>query len=322
MNRILYKILFLLFIPCFAYSKYAGKYPTVSSWIQQFDKLPKNRQGADASKHSGFARCGTKEQQWQEFEGTLCAWLDMMAHGSLAIEKHWLSSNLGIQKPKKVFFDINKQIGFQPFVQKLVLQPGESVYIRGDLHGDIFSLLEQLKDLKKQGVIDDHFKIIKSGVWFAFLGDYVDRGQYGCEVLYTMMRLALANPERMIYVRGNHEDIVMHKHYGFQQEVDDKFDDINGCKHQKISRIHDFMPVVCYVGCQDHQGVIHYLQCCHGGIELGYDPVGLLDSSGKQYQLLGKLNRKSAHQKIIVFKKFLQRSITSVVWLYGRWISV
>ena len=117
--------------------------------------------------------------------------------------------------------------------------------------------------------------------------------------MYTMMRLALVNPERMIYVRGNHEDIAMHKPYGFKQEVVSKFDDIDGCRHKLICRMYDFMPVVCYIGCQDTVGVIHYLQCCHGGIELGYDPRCLLDSN-KQYQLLGTLNRQVMYQKLLL----------------------
>lgn len=291
--------LLLFLIPFSVDAQYIGKYLTVSSWIQQFDKLPKNREGADSAKHSGFHACGTKEQQWQEFKAVLCNWFKIMAHGSLTIEQHWLASNTQSTKPDSSFFDIDElKPNFQPFAQKLLLQPGEVVYLRGDLHGDIFSLLEQLQDLKEQGVINDQFKIIKSGVWFAFLGDYVDRGHYGCEVMYTMMRLALANPERMIYVRGNHEDSAMHKPYGFKQEVINKFNDIDDCKHKLISRMYDFMPVVCYVGCQDRAGVTHYIQCCHGGIEIGYDPKKLLDSD-KQYQLLGMLNRQSMYQKLL-----------------------
>lgn len=273
-------------------AEYSGKFTTLSSWIEQFDNLPKNRHGADATKHSGFAACGTQQQQWHEFEHVLQEWLKMMQKSSLSRDQDWLQSNLGVTKPKSDFFElIDDNVAFQPFAQKLVLQPGNHVYIRGDLHGDIFSLLAQLKDLQQQGVIDNHFKIIDQNVWFAFLGDYVDRGQYGCEVLYTMMRLALANPERMIYVRGNHEDVVMQSRYGFQQEVDAKFDDPENKKHRRIARIYDFMPVVCYIGCTSTHGVTHYIQCCHGGIEIGYDPKGLLDSNA-QYQLLGALHRK------------------------------
>ena len=46
--------------------------------------------------------------------------------------------------------------------------------------------------------------------YMVFLGDYVDRGFYGTEVLYTIMMLKIANPEKVILLRGNHED---HRQY-------------------------------------------------------------------------------------------------------------
>lgn len=274
---------------------YNGAFKTLSYWIKQFEKLSKNRHGAHASKHSGFAGCGDKTKQWQEFENVLNAWLLMQASGTLANSANWSQSNNGKTKPDDDFFKISVQCSFAPFAQKLIAKPDDTFYLHGDLHGDIYSLLEELKDLQTKKIIDDHFRIIPDNAWLVFLGDYVDRGQYGCEVIYTMMRLALVNPDRVIAVRGNHEDININSGYGFKDEIHHKFGDADGRKHQFINRMNDFLPVVLYVGCKDVgfgilSAVINYIQCCHGGIEEAYKPQLFLDNEITKYQLLGKLS--------------------------------
>ena len=52
-------------------------------------------------------------------------------------------------------------------------------------------------------MIDDNFVLIPENLYMIFLGDYVDRGQFGAEVLYTILRLKLANPDHVFMVRGN-----------------------------------------------------------------------------------------------------------------------
>ncbi len=295
---------------------YSGTaFPTFSLWLQECNKSKKNRDGAQAQFDSGFKSLGTKEQQWQEFYRVLSAWFEMMVSGPLKIERLWEISNFEMQtKPSKQFYDVKNLLPeFTPYAQKIIAEPGDQFFIRGDLHGDIFSLLAQLNKMHDEGVIDDNFRIIKDNIWVLFLGDYVDRGQYGCEVLYTMMRLALANPDRVIFVRGNHEDIGISAKNGFKEEVMHKFDDTTGFKHKTISRMNDLLPVVLYLGCQDlrhpvnseyqvalSQFQTNYLQCCHGGLEIGYNPRPFLDNHATSYQFLGVLHQLFFIQKFIL----------------------
>ena len=56
-----------------------------------------------------------------------------------------------------------------------------------------------------------------TGHKYCFLGDYVDRGQYSCEVMLLLMMLKLAAPEHMFLLRGNHECETVSTHFGFKE---------------------------------------------------------------------------------------------------------
>jgi hypothetical protein len=119
----------------------------------------------------------------------------------------------------------------------------------------------------------------------AFLGDYTDRGVYGVEVIYTLLRLQLANPGRVLLIRGNHEDISLVSRYGFLAEGQAKYGaDFDAAK---VVRFHDFLPAAVYLGTGND-----VVQLCHGGVEPGFDPRPLLQSE-----------RTNAFQRIVELKQ-------------------
>ncbi len=73
----------------------------------------------------------------------------------------------------------------------------------GDLHGD-YATLERIIA-----------KFVGSDTFLVFLGDYVDRGRRQLDVLLKVCEMKLQNPERVILLRGNHEDERMNRYYGF-----------------------------------------------------------------------------------------------------------
>ena len=79
----------------------------------------------------------------------------------------------------------------------------------GDLHGNVHALNSYLASLAHKGYLDKHnpFRIIKDNFYLIFLGDYVDRGDFGVETIYTILRLKIENPDHVFMVRGNHEDL-------------------------------------------------------------------------------------------------------------------
>ncbi len=115
---------------------------------------------------------------------------------------------------------------FVPFAQKVTVEPGSEIALWGDLHGSIHSLLRTLLILKERGYLDDNGHICKNNFYMFFLGDFVDRGSYGAEVLYVLMQLKLANPDHVFLVRGNHEDCSINLQGGFARELTKKFETV------------------------------------------------------------------------------------------------
>lgn len=211
------------------------------------------------------------------------------------------NSSLWMDKAPKLtdnFFTSQVELNpIQPFVQKRIVQPGSVISFHGDMHGDVHSLLECIRHLQTNNYMDsvDAFKIKDVNKFYmVFLGDYTDRGNYGTEVLYTLMRLKIANPDNVILVRGNHEDHAINENYGFIDELAGKFDDLTVDETNKIMRIYDLLPVALYLGCGSKTNK-NFIQCCHGGMEPGFNPQKLIDSDDDiKYQWLGKLNQKTA----------------------------
>jgi hypothetical protein len=228
--------------------------------------------------------------RFADFERALDGFLRLERAGPLADAKAWV----GDAPDPKVFFDFanswfgGDKVPFQPFAAKLVLPSDAVAIVMGDLHGDVRSLLCVLDELNQRKILDG-FALRDAKHHFLFLGDFTDRGVYGTEVLYTLFRLKSANPERVHFARGNHEDLNIAARYGFLAELQAKYGP--EANITKVMRSYDLMPVVYYVGCGGD-----YLQMCHGGMEPGFDPRPLLAAAGSpRFQLLGKLRQKAYH---------------------------
>ena len=258
-------------------------YPDFRSWQKACQDLPTNR--------SFSGRLPSKYQTpltAQEFDKALDAAFVHIKSSTLAETNRWVGETLD----PDTFFDTtrvyveNNGLRFSPFAQKHVVAPGTKLLVHGDFHGDIHSLIALITEWNKQQILSG-FKLTRPGTEFLFLGDYTDRGFYGAEVIYTLLRLKLANPEKVQLVRGNHEDLSLTARYGFFSELVGKFG--RNYDLRKPLRLYDFLPVVLYLGSQDN-----FVQCNHGGMEPGFSPIELLQAANDTaFQLLGALQQKT-----------------------------
>jgi diadenosine tetraphosphatase ApaH/serine/threonine PP2A family protein phosphatase len=103
-----------------------------------------------------------------------------------------------------------------------------------------------------------------------FLGDYVDRGVQGAEVLLALFGLKVADPDHVFLLRENHEDANMNMYYGFFDEI--------GHDTPFLKRMHSIfetMPVAAILNNDTF--------CVHGGITKDIDRNHITKSNSYQY---------------------------------------
>lgn len=126
-------------------------------------------------------------------------------------------SRFGLTKPlwsptdlKQLLIQVTKQRELNGdigrFVRILETKGDESFFIWGDLHGAFHSFVRDLNYLQAEGVIDNSFKIIGETNYFVFNGNAIDQSPFSPETVTLILNLMRANPQKVFYVRGSHED--------------------------------------------------------------------------------------------------------------------
>lgn len=180
---------------------------------------------------------------------------------------HWIGGVKPVLQPNQ----------FQAYVEKLMIPADAIVAIHGDFHGDVRAINRFIETFMQRGFLDEAnpFKIRAKNFYILFLGDYVDRGWYSAEVIYAILRLKNENPDRVFLMRGHHENAALNARYGgVRDELLQKFSSPRLMK--KVEMVYNVLPLALYLGAGSPND-INIIQCCHGGIEIGFDPRPLLN---------------------------------------------
>ena len=81
----------------------------------------------------------------------------------------------------------------------VLLSDFEKILVVGDLHGDFDVFKKIIEIFKKE--IERREKIC-----LLFLGDYADRGDFGVEIIESLIDLKKRHPKNVATLKGNHED--------------------------------------------------------------------------------------------------------------------
>lgn len=183
-------------------------------------------------------------------------------------------------------------------IYKQDLPEDSKIFVRADLHGDLKSLLENLKELQAQGLLDKNYRC-KPNVQLVFLGDYMDRGEHGMEILQILAALRLENPQQIHILRGNHEYIGTNSSYGFSDEhlqamLQDE------AKRQTLRKFYQTMPITVYLGQKGSSR--EYIQFTHALFEVQTDTAQILDTDSTFAQMDIPRNRNlSERVKAVTF---------------------
>lgn len=121
----------------------------------------------------------------------------------------------------------------------------EEIYVLGDIHGNMQSLLKLMELINKNNP-----KLV------IFLGDIVDRGPKQIECLIFVLILKILKPQTFYILRGNHETLEMNQAYGFFYEFSQRFNNYDGFK--EILAVYDVLPICSIIN--------NSILCLHGGI--------------------------------------------------------
>ncbi|MDH7564284.1 MAG: metallophosphoesterase family protein [Candidatus Bathyarchaeota archaeon] len=128
--------------------------------------------------------------------------------------------------------------GVQILGRVVLLEPRGEALVIGDLHGDLESLVDILREsdfIDKMNQRTDAFLI--------FLGDYGDRGAFSAEVYWLVLKLKKLFPKQVILLRGNHEgpESLLAYPHDLPEQFQKRFKDKGGEAYRKIRQLFDFL---------------------------------------------------------------------------------
>ncbi|CAB3237684.1 unnamed protein product [Arctia plantaginis] len=133
-----------------------------------------------------------------------------------------------------------------------LLRLNSPCYVVGDLHGNLGALLSMESALWSGGAVVSAARLL-------FLGDFVDRGAHGAELMAYLLAAKLQRPAAVLLLRGNHETRDIQKMFTFYNECVSKYGDAEGVKiWNAINNVFDALPLAAVVD--------EKVFCCHGGI--------------------------------------------------------
>ncbi|KKP35877.1 MAG: hypothetical protein UR26_C0002G0179 [candidate division TM6 bacterium GW2011_GWF2_32_72] len=206
-------------------------------------------------------------------------------------------------------------IDYDSYAGALVFSENSKIVVFSDLHGDVHKFVNILSRLFFDDLISDDFVLVK-GIYFLFLGDYVDRGWYGDLVLYLIEKLKIINPDNVILLKGNHDINVGQPWYleGFtfsgpelEELLNNLYYEENESDHEKIRVVdltkiydnfdekhlddladyftyfHEKLFATFFIGFKSNNSKkIQFIQCVHGGVNLNCDFESLLNDAIKK----------------------------------------
>ena len=161
-----------------------------------------------------------------------------------------IQSRMGSRTPMNQLVSANTLLDLLESVQielreeESILRLNGNIHVVGDVHGNIDDLL---RIFEKSGFPPE--------TTYLFLGDFVDRGRFGLEVICLLFALKVKFPTHIYLLRGNHEIEKISSSYGFADETAAKY---SFNLFSEIANTFSYLPLGAVVADK--------FFCVHGGI--------------------------------------------------------
>lgn len=151
-------------------------------------------------------------------------------------------------------------------IYKIKAEDNEKIIILGDNHGSFHSVFRIFIRLYFMGIIQSDYTLI-DGYRIILLGDIIDRGNFGIEIMYIFFKLIIKNNDeeklKVILIRGNHEEKATFFKYGFSEEIKKKFPNNYDIIIKSFINFYKYSPSAVIL---KHSDTNYWL--CHGGFKL------------------------------------------------------
>lgn len=187
-------------------------------------------------------------------------------------------------KPEEIL-DLVRQAQEVIEKQPMLMRIEAPAKVFGDIHGQ-YSDLMRFFDLwgapcnPEEGRLnaDDNYN-------YVFLGDYVDRGSHSLETMCLLLALKVKFPNKIVLLRGNHEDRWINQSFGFYDECENRLQenpDLPESVFNRINVLFEYFPLGCVI--QD------LILCLHGGIGSSFKRLDQLESIPRPLEVVHEVN--------------------------------
>ncbi|MBU1007555.1 ABC transporter substrate-binding protein [Candidatus Dependentiae bacterium] len=154
------------------------------------------------------------------------------------------------------------------FDQEIERKEGDRFIVWGDLHGAFHSLVRDLNELMRRGIINENLVIQASDVEFVFIGDLVNRSPYSLETLQVVLLLMSRNPKKVFYLRGTHERKGHWEGFGMRRDLKLRLGHLRSSVFEpvplvdKINLFYSVLPdalIISHQGSKEKMGIMHSL---------------------------------------------------------------
>jgi len=145
----------------------------------------------------------------------------------------------------QILLEILQYFSNQPTLVDVTVPDENKFTVCGDIHGQFYDLVNIFEI---NGLPSEENP-------YLFNGDFVDRGSFSVECIFTLFGFKLLYPNHFFMSRGNHESENMNKMYGFEGEVKAKYSSVM-C--ELFTEVYNWLPL-CH--CINSQVLV-----MHGGL--------------------------------------------------------